>query len=626
MNREFSQDDIIADDETTSVVQSYLEHNGFLSDEFNDIKYRYIQESEVVREDIPVQRFVYRDSNVYPSWITKSSLWESKSNQDLDGKVEELVTIPAASRDALQNQNMAMWLMKNWLYAEKIGLQKSLQLINYFYYKTFEPQEYVFQEAQFGDTFYIVVKGTLSIIKDGVGVVNILSQGGSFGEIALTSNNSQRTASVRANEKVTLMIMTKSVYNDFIYSLQYSERLENMKLIKESDFYKLHLYQSKTSEIMQNFGRKTVEKGEHVIKDGDEIASVYFILEGEVRMEKTVSITTVNKWPVSSDKKQKGGMKIRYNKNFLVNTLSRGDCFGAPDLNSIVLSDYDVVANSKTTLIFCYVKERKNLLKEGHISAIESRAHTQASLQAPSVYKVSDEKELIDSIGNIVGGPSSFARCGQENRKTNLQKKFSFPLRSAHPDKLAFEDNAKVQVVNERVYYDRRLYNRSRPNTVTLLCRAQRIEDVITPEATPTGSSICSDNNNNINIKNNNTQQREISLSPLKAPVYRKDINSSRPGTAKGSSLSFRRLPLDSKQVQQPESVIKLSPVKRGLHRSASIDFSETPNDITPLLGFVTETVKFSSKGRRSPQKGFINLDTYSNNILQAHLAKNKIL
>lgn len=201
MNREFSQDDIIADDETTSVVQSYLEHNGFLSDEFNDIKYRYIQESEVVREDIPVQRFVYRDSNVYPSWITKSSLWESKSNQDLDGKVEELVTIPAASRDALQNQNMAMWLMKNWLYAEKIGLQKSLQLINYFYYKTFEPQEYVFQEAQFGDTFYIVVKGTLSIIKDGVGVVNILSQGGSFGEIALTSNNSQRTASVRANEK-----------------------------------------------------------------------------------------------------------------------------------------------------------------------------------------------------------------------------------------------------------------------------------------------------------------------------------------------------------------------------------------------------------------------------------------
>ena len=632
-------DEFVVDDETTSVVQGFRDHN-FLSDEVNDMKSRFITELKVNSEDVPLQKFMYKDSMTFPPWITKSDLWQSKSdNKNLDILVADIITIPVASRDALQNQNLAMWLMKNWAYAEKIGLQKTLQILNFFYYKVYEPNEYVFREGDFGDTFYVVVKGALSIIKNGVGIVNKLTQGRSFGEIAITSNNSERTASVRADDKVTLMIMTKATYNDFVYLLQYAERIENVRLLKETDFYSLHLSHTRKSELMQKFGRKIVGKGEKVFEDGDEISSVYFILEGEVRLEKRVNITTVNKWPVSSDGKKRGGFKINYKKPFLIKTLSKGDCFGAPDLISVVISDYDVVASTKTTLIFCYVNERKKLLPDAHIFTSESCGEMHKS-DTPGVYKGAIEKELLNSIGNIIGGPSSFAKCGQEKKRTNLPKKTKISTLSVHPDKLAFEEKVKVQVIDSRDFYKKKIYDKIRPNTVTLLCRPQRLEDFVTPEVTPSDDSVGNNDNFNTSNRNDNdknnynnmTQTGDLTLSPLKVMPHKNVANPNRPVTAAGGSLKFSNpyMPLpegrgtlkNNQTLYQSESTIKLSPVKRGLSRSVSIDFSKSP-DVTPLLGFVTETVKYSNKGRRSPQKGIINLDTYSNNILEAHSRKN---
>jgi CRP-like cAMP-binding protein len=59
------------------------------------------------------------------------------------------------------------------------------------------PNEILFQENAFGDTFYILIQGKLSVEQNGH-VINTLGQGKCFGELALLASQGKRTATIKA--------------------------------------------------------------------------------------------------------------------------------------------------------------------------------------------------------------------------------------------------------------------------------------------------------------------------------------------------------------------------------------------------------------------------------------------
>ncbi len=105
---------------------------------------------------------------------------------------------------------------------------------------SFSPGEVLFREGEIGDSFYIVRRGQIEIVK-GLGgpderLLAIRTPGEFVGEMSLLSEIGQRTASVRAVSQVELWHMSRLEFNDMLHRqpmLAYqmvrvlSERLDN---------------------------------------------------------------------------------------------------------------------------------------------------------------------------------------------------------------------------------------------------------------------------------------------------------------------------------------------------------------------------------------------------------------
>jgi NADH dehydrogenase len=74
-------------------------------------------------------------------------------------------------------------------------------------YEHFEAGEAVFQQGDAGDRLYVIRKGRVEVLRDGVSVA-VLGQGESFGEMALL-NSAPRNATVRALEPTDAMAIAK---------------------------------------------------------------------------------------------------------------------------------------------------------------------------------------------------------------------------------------------------------------------------------------------------------------------------------------------------------------------------------------------------------------------------------
>lgn len=81
----------------------------------------------------------------------------------------------------------------------------------------FEPGEVVFDQGDYGDKIYFIVKGEVEIIKDGAPVAT-LRAGDVFGEIALVSDR-PRTASVRAKSPLDVVTVSRGAFKKLLAHL-----------------------------------------------------------------------------------------------------------------------------------------------------------------------------------------------------------------------------------------------------------------------------------------------------------------------------------------------------------------------------------------------------------------------
>lgn len=81
----------------------------------------------------------------------------------------------------------------------------------------FEPGEIVFDQGDFGDKIYFIVKGEVEVIRDNE-VVARLSDGDVFGEIALVSDTA-RTASVLATTPLDVVTVSRSAFKKLLAHL-----------------------------------------------------------------------------------------------------------------------------------------------------------------------------------------------------------------------------------------------------------------------------------------------------------------------------------------------------------------------------------------------------------------------
>lgn len=244
----------------------------------------------------------YRSSDVFPDWVLANSMWKNAPKTiEKDNEISEILKIPVMKRTQEQVSTLIHWLMSVWGIANTMGYKRCGAMFKEFKYTVFEAGENIIKEGERGLTFYIIISGTTTVHKEGIGTVGTLTKGKSFGEIALTQGKDLRTATVTATTKVEVLSLHKHDYDYFVRDLQEMERRENFQILSQCTLFK-SWPKGKIEKICNTCLRKTYEAGSYIFRQGDPPDDLFVVVEGTVNIFKELVIVCKNRWPVDKHK------------------------------------------------------------------------------------------------------------------------------------------------------------------------------------------------------------------------------------------------------------------------------------------------------------------------------------
>ncbi|XP_031561310.1 cAMP-dependent protein kinase type I-alpha regulatory subunit-like [Actinia tenebrosa] len=137
--------------------------------------------------------------------------------------------------------------------------------------------EIIIQQGDEGDNFYIIDSGEVEVLVNNA-VVNTISEGGSFGELALIYGT-PRAATIKAKTDVKLWAIDRVTYRRILMGSQirkrrmYEQFLEKVSILESLDKWERLTVADALEPVQFQDGEEVVVQGEH----GDEF---YIIVEG----------------------------------------------------------------------------------------------------------------------------------------------------------------------------------------------------------------------------------------------------------------------------------------------------------------------------------------------------------
>jgi HlyB family type I secretion system ABC transporter len=167
-------------------------------------------------------------------------------------------------------------------------------VVDSFVAESFEFGSPIVREGEKADAFYVLVSGRARVVKAGRGgeeiSLNVLRPGDSFGEMALLDNTT-RAATVRASSEVEVFRLDKSLFNALVESNPDIHKYLDLHIRHRSlqNFFRLYspfaqLPPDALSSLLEELEVVTAEKGERVIRQGDEPGPLYIVEEGRLRV------------------------------------------------------------------------------------------------------------------------------------------------------------------------------------------------------------------------------------------------------------------------------------------------------------------------------------------------------
>jgi hypothetical protein len=145
---------------------------------------------------------------------TKKTLDEKADddNGDNDDVDIEMGVIRSDGYQAVPDQDVKMAAASA---LENLSEEERLSMMKQFKITKFKKGQTITKEGAYGDRFYVISEGTVDLTKGG-SFLGELTAGAFFGELALLSSDSRRTATVSAKSDVTLYYVTRKVFNQVL--------------------------------------------------------------------------------------------------------------------------------------------------------------------------------------------------------------------------------------------------------------------------------------------------------------------------------------------------------------------------------------------------------------------------
>lgn len=186
-------------------------------------------------------------------------------------------------KDAKTLAGLQKSVSENVLFAHLDGDDVAIVLDAMFEVKPVKDQ-IIIQQGDDGDNFYVIDSGTVGVLIDGAGEVGTITDGGSFGELALIYGQ-PRAATIKAKTACRLWAIDRDTYRRILMGSTIKQRktyetfLQKVKLLESLDKWeRLSVADALESVILSD--------GDVVVKEGD-VGNEFFIVErGELVVTK----------------------------------------------------------------------------------------------------------------------------------------------------------------------------------------------------------------------------------------------------------------------------------------------------------------------------------------------------
>jgi CRP-like cAMP-binding protein len=167
------------------------------------------------------------------------------------------------------------------------------QMIPVLKFRRFQKGENIITRGEQGQAFYILADGQAQVILGGgekpEEVVDVLSPGDSFGEVALIEKV-KRTATIRATQACKALILDKAAFDRlFVEGSEARDRLTSTirleKLVLESPTMS-HLTPRQIRELLRSSESVTYKAGDYIIRENEDGDAAYLIRSGKAQIKK----------------------------------------------------------------------------------------------------------------------------------------------------------------------------------------------------------------------------------------------------------------------------------------------------------------------------------------------------
>jgi CRP-like cAMP-binding protein len=152
--------------------------------------------------------------------------------------------------------------------------------INSFHRKEIKEDEFVEKEQFIIFVYHEIVQKT---------------KGDTFGELALQHEDSKRTATIITNTDIILGYLTKSDYEACLSEIEIKRRKTEVNFIMSFSIFDKMNWINFENKYFNFFKREYYSQGESIMKQGEKISKIIFIMDGQFEITSSLSILSLYK-------------------------------------------------------------------------------------------------------------------------------------------------------------------------------------------------------------------------------------------------------------------------------------------------------------------------------------------
>ncbi|XP_017577890.1 cGMP-dependent protein kinase 2 [Pygocentrus nattereri] len=219
-------------------------------------------------------------------------------------------------------------------FLKKLEPQHTREMVDCMYEKIYTANQLVIQEGEPGNYLYVLAAGLLEVIQNGKHLGQ-MQPGTAFGELAILYN-CKRTATVKAVTKSHIWALDRQTFQSIMMRSTQARHEEYFSFLRSVSLLK-DLPEEKLSKIVDCLEIDYFDKGDYIIREGEEGNTFFIIAKGEVSVTQSTE---------GCPEPQE------------IKTLGVGDYFGEKALISEDVRSANIVAKENDTQ--CLVVDRDN--------------------------------------------------------------------------------------------------------------------------------------------------------------------------------------------------------------------------------------------------------------------------